>query len=74
MLTTKRCAVWRDSGTLWRDALIRHPASSIACNNLGVFYVQNGRDEEAAELFRRALGIDPAYAERRNNLSLLEGK
>ncbi len=73
VLTAGRCAVWRDSGTLWRDALIHYPASSIACNNLGVFYVQSGRDEEAAELFRRALEIDPAYAEPRDNLTLLEG-
>ncbi len=73
-MTARRCTVWRDSGTLWRDALLRHPASSIACNNLGVFYAHSGRQEEAARMFRRALAIDPAYAGPRNNLLLLEGR
>jgi len=73
VVTARRCAEWRDSGTLWRAALRCHPSSSIAHNNLGVYYAQSGREEEAARHFLWALQIDPNYTEPRENLFLLRG-
>ncbi len=69
ILTWTRCRVWRDSGTLWEDVLVRYPRSSVALNNLGAFYAGSGRHEEAIVLFRRSLEIDPRYAGAEDNLA-----
>ncbi|MGE5279745.1 MAG: tetratricopeptide repeat protein [Deltaproteobacteria bacterium] len=71
-LTWERCAVWKDSGTLWRDVLAHYPRSPIALNDLGTFYAGEGRLEEAAGLFRAAVAVDPVFADANNNLCKAE--
>ncbi len=68
-LTWTRCGVWKDSGTLWSDVLVRYPRASIALNNLGAFYAGRGRHEEAIALFRKAIEIDPHGVGAEGNLA-----
>jgi len=58
MLTYRRCAVWRDSGTLWSDALRRYPEGHpIVLYNLASFWVAENRNQTGAlELLDR--GVD----------------
>ncbi len=45
-----RNGVWRDSETLWQDALRKYPGSVVATNNLAQHYIGTGRLDEAVEL------------------------
>jgi len=72
-LTWKRCGVWRDSETLWSDVLARYPDSATACNNLGGFLAEEGRDEEAIPLLKKAIERDPSYSSAYNNLGMILG-
>ena len=58
VLTFKRCEVWKDSISLWSDAVAVHP-SPLACDNLGNELQKQGRNSEAAVQYRKALAIAP---------------
>jgi len=53
--TFNRNWVWQDEGTLWSDHLIDYPFSETGLLNLGVFYFNEQRYEEAEETFRTML-------------------
>jgi tetratricopeptide (TPR) repeat protein len=57
-LTFNRCEVWKDSISLWSDAISVHP-SPLAYDNLGNELQKMGRNDEAAVQYRRALSIAP---------------
>jgi tetratricopeptide (TPR) repeat protein len=61
---------WRDSESLWtRSACIS--CNSIAHNNLGGVFRDEGRTEEAIAQFQMALAINPDFAEPHNNLGVV---
>jgi len=66
--------VWHQAGvyatpeTLWRDTLAKTPSAWMAHNNLGLLLQNEGRLDEAAEHFREATRIRPAYPEALYNL------
>jgi tetratricopeptide (TPR) repeat protein len=68
VLTWRQCGMYANIETLWRTTLAWNPNSSLAHNNLGNFFLQNGRTDEAMEQFRKALEIEPRYALAHNNL------
>ncbi|MCS7072306.1 MAG: tetratricopeptide repeat protein [Anaerolinea sp.] len=55
LATVDRSWVWRDEGALWSDHLIDYPFSETGLLNLGVFYFNEQRYEEAEETFRTML-------------------
>ena len=56
----KRCFVWRDSLSLWSDAINKYPgANSFAHNHRGNAYDTQGRLQDAVEEFSLAVKIDP---------------
>jgi tetratricopeptide (TPR) repeat protein len=59
---------WHDSRSLWEHALHASPENSLAHNNLGVAWEQEGRPEEAVGHYEAALRLDPRYAVAHNNL------
>jgi protein O-mannosyl-transferase len=61
---------WRDAVALFERA-VSVADSGIARTNLGEALLNRGRDAEAAEQFRAALGIDPLLGEAHNSLGLL---
>ncbi|HEX7784703.1 MAG TPA: tetratricopeptide repeat protein, partial [Methylomirabilota bacterium] len=63
--------VWRDSETLWAHVMALDPASSIAHNNLGFVYLQQGRLAEAEEEILAALKLDPEWELAHANLAVV---
>lgn len=60
VLTWNRTQVWKNSGTLFADVISKYPQSSIAHNNLGLYYRDQNQNESAIQSFNRAIAINPA--------------
>lgn len=58
-LTIQRNRDWKDSHTLWAATLETHPDSSIALNNLGLIYAEEGMPEKALALYEQLLALHP---------------
>ncbi len=65
-----RLPVWHDSGILWEDVLRQHPQVALAHANLGAFYGEKNRLDEAITHLRKALALDPQYAKAHYNLAV----
>lgn len=57
-----------------RELIRETPQMAAAYNNLAALLVRGGELTEARRLLRTALQIDPAYADARANLQLLDGE
>lgn len=68
VVSWRHCGMYHDSETLFRGALDRNPKGWMAANNLGNWYADHGRAQEAAEMFRWAVRVKPDDAEAENNL------
>jgi protein O-mannosyl-transferase len=64
-----RVAVWKDSITLWSDAVKKDP-SIIGYYNLGNAYRETKNYAEALKTFHHALDIDQNYADAWNNIGV----
>jgi len=62
---------WKSSETLWRHELAYHPRCVHALYNLASEAAQQGRLEEAIQMYERILVVDPYYAAAYTNLMLL---
>jgi len=60
-LTAQQILVWRDSDSLWTQALRVEP-SYTAYNNMAALLASRGDDLWAAEDFRKALALKPDYS------------
>jgi hypothetical protein len=70
-LASRQTHVWRDSETLWAHVVSVDPASSIAHNNLGFAYLQQGRLSEAEREITTALRLDPEWELAHANLAVV---
>jgi tetratricopeptide (TPR) repeat protein len=61
---------WKDGETLWTRTLDCNSANVLAINNLGVVISSNGNLEKGIAQYRKALEINPDYAEARYNLGV----
>jgi tetratricopeptide (TPR) repeat protein len=59
LLTILRIPVWRDSVTLWENALASYPAAPVAHSNLGMALAARGEKGPAREHFDRAIALSP---------------
>ncbi len=57
-LTSRQCEMYADAETLWRTTTARNPECWMAFENLGGVLLKDGRVDQAAEQFQRALEID----------------
>ena len=57
--------------TVLRDLLDRHPDDAVLANSLGEIIYHDGRQDEAADLFKRATELDNELAVAWNNLGVL---
>jgi len=69
-LSRDRLPVWHDSGILWEDVLRQHPKVALAHANLGAFYGEKNRLDDAIAQLREALALDPQYAKAHYNLAV----
>lgn len=58
-----RAWVFENEETLWTDTLSKNQTCWLGHNNLGVALAQKGEADKAIEHFRKALAINPDYAE-----------
>jgi len=68
ILTRQQLQYWRDSETLFRQALAVTKNNYLAHNNLGVALERRGQWDEALHQYQEALRLDPDYADARYNL------
>ena len=66
-LTYNRCKVWKDSMSLWIDALANDSGSAVIYNNVGIAYSDQGEHDKAILNYNKALKIFPYYSECYNN-------
>ena len=69
-LSRERVPVWHDSGTLWEDVLKHHSKVALAHANLGAFYGEKNRLDEAILQLQKALALQPNYARAHYNLAV----
>jgi tetratricopeptide (TPR) repeat protein len=61
-LSAKRCLVWKDSFTIWNDAIEKYPATNaFAYNHRGAAYALKGENQKALDDFNRAVGYNSRY-------------
>jgi tetratricopeptide (TPR) repeat protein len=74
VLTWQRCKVWRDSVSLFEDALKQHADPRIVHTNLGIGYLDKKDLEKAVSSFKKAIQVDPgnyyAYTDLCNALNI----
>ena len=61
VVSWQQIRTWENSQTLFRHAISIHPNNSVILNNLGNVVAGQDRDE-ALQLYRRALSVDPVSA------------
>lgn len=66
--------IWKNSYTLWTDAVEKYPDSNTANAIMGVVYMEFGMDEKAAKYLERAVEILPYDYQSRNNLGIVYGR
>lgn len=72
--TGNRAAVWNNTYTLWTDNSRYNPTFVAAPLFIGVWHLERGNLPEAERYARRALELDPKYAQAYNNLGLIRKK
>lgn len=68
LLSFQQSRCWKDHDAFYAQALKVNPAASMGHNNLGTHYLDQGRVDEAIELFHTAHLLAPWSAEPINNL------
>ena len=63
-------ATYADPGVLYRTTIARNPACWMAHNNLGVWYKDLGRPDQAIAEYREALRLRPDYPQAHNNVGV----
>jgi tetratricopeptide (TPR) repeat protein len=71
ILTWQQSHDYRDPRVLYETTLARNPGCYLCLNNLGNLSVEEGRLDDAADEFRRALRIKPDSVEAHSNLGNL---
>lgn len=69
--TVSRNRDFHDAETLWRDTVAKRPENPRAHNNLGFVLYEQGKIEEPAACYERALQLDPDDADAHSNFGAL---
>ena len=72
MLTWRQTQYWRDSITLWTRAADIDARNDVATYNLAVAFASAGREDEAADAYRRTIALVPDHDLARRNLAVLQ--
>jgi hypothetical protein len=69
MRTVVRNRDWQSEDTLWIATAKTSPSIPFTWNNMGDVYSRHGDDKKAAEMFQRAITLNPRYADAYHNLA-----
>jgi len=70
-LTYEQTQIWKNDLTLFGDMIKKFPNLSLAYNNRGKFYYQQGKKEEAIQDFLRSAELDPDNESAQNNVGYI---
>ena len=70
-MTLRRNILYQNPIGIWTDVIRQYPDHERAHNNLAIEYFNQGRFNEAAEEYGKALAIDPGDFNARNNLAMV---
>jgi len=70
-LTVKQNYYWREPLTFYKRTLEYAPDNAKMVNNLAHLYYDIGKKEEAIIMFKKAIEINPHFAEAYNNLGII---
>jgi tetratricopeptide (TPR) repeat protein len=76
-LARGQVACWRDSGTLFRQAIAATGRNYIACFHLADYLLAEGQTQAAIDSYRECIAIFPGMKEAHNNLAaalLIQGR
>ncbi len=73
-MTMNQNRIWKNSYTLWVDAVEKYPDSNTANALMGVVYMDLGMDEKALKHLEKAVQIVSYDYQSRNNLGIVYGK
>jgi tetratricopeptide (TPR) repeat protein len=73
-MTINQNRIWRNSYTLWTDAVEKSPDSNTANALMGVVYMDLGMDEKAVKYLEKAVQVLPYDYQSRNNLGIVYGR
>jgi tetratricopeptide (TPR) repeat protein len=59
--------VWKDSGALFSDVIRKYPESSLAHNNLGLYYRDQKQNDKAIQCYSRSIELNPLAFRSYNN-------
>ena len=68
-LSWRQTHIYRDDETLWRATIARNPGAFLAYSNLSVDLLARGELDEAIATARKAITLEPNYAEPYNSLA-----
>jgi tetratricopeptide (TPR) repeat protein len=71
LATVRSNAAWANEETLWKNTTIYSPGHPLAFYNLAVELQKQNRLGEAAVLYQKAIGLDPADSNSRYNLGII---
>jgi protein O-mannosyl-transferase len=72
--TVDQNQIWKNSYTLWTDAVGKYPDSNTANALMGVVYMDLRMDEKAAAHLEKAVQVLPYDYQSRNNLGIVYGR
>lgn len=70
MVSRQQCRIYDNLEALWLDTIAKNPASWMAYNNLGQFYLHEHRPELAVEPLEQAIRHNPEDVSAINNLGV----
>jgi tetratricopeptide (TPR) repeat protein len=57
-ITFQRCMVWHDSRSFWTDVMVKYPHFYPAINNLGLLNEEEGKKQEAVNLYTNSIKVN----------------
>jgi tetratricopeptide (TPR) repeat protein len=72
-MTIRQNTIWKNSYTLWTDAVEKNPESSTANALMGVVYMDLGMDKDAVKYLEKAVQLIPYDYQSHNNLGIVYG-
>lgn len=64
----QQTSIWQNSETVWSYTLANTTDNDVACENMGVLRMRQGKLEEAMAFFQKTLEIQPDSPDANNNL------
>ncbi|HTF05193.1 MAG TPA: tetratricopeptide repeat protein [Bacteroidia bacterium] len=72
--THKRCEVWNDGESLWKDATTKSPNNGRAWMNYGLAFMARNDVDSAIILYNRCLALNPNYVYANINMGVAQAR